>query len=39
MRLKIRETAKDDVTGLQSGNVIGEDPPQTNKRRGKQDTI
>ena len=25
-----QETAKDSMTGLQSGNIIAEDPPRTN---------
>ena len=25
-----QETAKDGVTGLQTGNIIGKDPPRTN---------
>ena len=27
---KEQETAKDGMTGLQSGNIIGRDPPRTN---------
>ena len=27
---KIQETAKGGMTGLQSGNIIGKDPPRTN---------